>query len=254
MALEEYIRQRTEEKGILLMAHVVVGYPDLETSFELVKTIVAAGVDIMELQIPFSEPIADGPVILKANQSALAAGVRVEDCFKFAHEVTRTFDIPFLFMTYYNIIFKKGDGPFFAESKEAGIQGTIVPDVPPEEGESYIAASSAHGIAPIFIFSPTSTPDRLAYLAGFGRGFFYCVARKGITGAKTTFSSEMDSFLGQCRQATTLPLALGFGVSTREDVDFLKGKVEIAVVGSQALRVLKTQGVQAVGDFFGQLR
>ncbi|MBW1675499.1 MAG: tryptophan synthase subunit alpha [Deltaproteobacteria bacterium] len=252
--LEDYIRQRTEERGILLMAHVVVGYPDLESSFDLVKAIVSAGVDLMELQIPFSEPIADGPVILKANQSALTAGIRVDDCFKFAHRVTQSFDIPFLFMTYCNIVFKHGEEQFFAQAKEAGIVGTIVPDIPPEEGTSYLAAAAAHGIDPIFILSPTTTPERLAYLAGFGRGFFYCVARKGITGAKTTFSSELDEFLGRCRRVTQLPLALGFGVSRKEDVDFLKGKVEVAVVGSQALRILNTNGVEAVEDFFRRLR
>ena len=252
--LEDYIRKRTEEKGILLMAHVVVGYPDLQKSFELVKAIVSAGVDVMELQIPFSEPIADGPVILKANQSALAAGVRVDDCFKFAHRVTEAFDIPFLFMTYYNIVFKRGEERFFAEAKAAGIRGTIVPDIPPEEGESYMAVAAAHGIDPIFILSPTTTLDRLAYLAGFGRGFFYCVARKGITGAKTTFSTELDEFLGRCRSVTHLPLALGFGVSRKQDVDFLNGKVEIAVVGSQALRVLNSGGVEAAGGFFRGLR
>jgi tryptophan synthase alpha chain len=252
--LENYIRQKAEERGILLMAHVVVGYPDLEESFQLVKAIVSAGVDVMELQIPFSEPIADGPVILKANQSALAAGVKVDDCFKFANRITEAFDIPFLFMTYYNIVFKRGEERFFAEAKAAGIRGTIVPDVPPEEGESYNAAAAAHGIDPILILSPTTTPDRLAYLSSFGGGFFYCVARKGITGAKTTFSTELDEFLGRCRSVTQLPLALGFGVSRKEDVDFLKGKVEIAVIGSQALRILNDNGVKAVGDFFRSLR
>jgi tryptophan synthase alpha chain len=252
--LEDYIRQRTEERDRLLMAHVVVGYPDLETSFELVKAIVSAGVDLMELQIPFSEPIADGPVILKANQSALSKGIKVGDCVKFARRVTQAFDIPFLFMTYYNIVFKRGEERFFAEAKEAGIRGAIVPDIPPEEGKSYMAAAAAHDVAPIFILSPTTSPDRLAYLAGFGRGFFYCVARKGITGAKTTFSAELDEFVGRCRKVTQLPLALGFGVSRKEDVDFLKGKVEIAVVGSQALRVLNSSGVGAAGNFFRGLR
>jgi tryptophan synthase alpha chain len=109
-------------------------------------------------------------------------------------------------------------------------------------------------VDPIFILSPTTTPDRLSYLAGFGRGFFYCVARKGITGAETSFSSELDEYLSRCRKVTELPLALGFGVSRKEDVDFLKGKVEVAVVGSQALRILDADDVETVGDFFRQLR
>ncbi len=252
--LEDYIRERTKEKEILIMAHVVVGYPSIEESFELVRTIVGAGVDLMELQIPFSEPIADGPVILKANQAALADGVRVDDCFRFAKRVTSAFDIPFLFMTYYNIVFKRGEERFFVETNEVGVSGAIVPDIPPEEGESYIAAAAASKVDPIFIFSPTSSAGRISYLARFGRGFFYCVARKGVTGAKSYFSTEMDEFLSRCRTATQLPLALGFGVSSREDVEFLRGKAEVAVVGSQALRVLNNDGIQAVGDFFRSLR
>jgi tryptophan synthase alpha chain len=250
--IEDYILQK--QRDILLMAHVVVGYPSIEESFELVQTIVDAGVDLMELQIPFSEPIADGPVILKANQNTLANGVKVDDCFRFAQRVTQTFDIPFLFMTYYNIVYKRGEERFFAEAREVGIRGAIVPDIPPEEGESYMAAAAANGIDPIFTFSPTSSPERLKYLAPFGRGFFYCVARRGVTGARTQFSSDLEEFLQRCRQVTQLPLALGFGVSSREDLDFLRGKVEVAVVGSQALRVLDQDGIQAVGNFFRNLR
>jgi tryptophan synthase alpha chain len=252
--LEDYIRQKQKEKGILLMAHMVVGYPSIEESFDLARTIVEAGVDLMELQIPFSEPIADGPVILKANQSALATGVKVDDCFRFAQRVTSSFDIPFLFMTYYNVVFKRGEERFFAEAREAGIRGAIVPDLPPEEGESYMAAAAANNIDPIFVFAPTTPAKRFDYLARFGRGFFYCVARKGVTGAKTDFTSELEGFLSNCRRATRLPLALGFGVGSREEVTYLNGKAEVAVVGSQALRVLNADGIQAVGDFFRNLR
>ncbi|MFP3870449.1 MAG: tryptophan synthase subunit alpha [Syntrophobacteria bacterium] len=252
--LEDYIWQKQKEKGILLMAHVVVGYPNIEESFQLVRTIVAAGVDLMELQIPFSEPVADGPVILNANQVALGSGVKVDDCFRFAHRVTTAFDIPFLFMTYYNIVFTRGEERFFRDARQAGIRGTIVPDLPPEEGEYYMAAAAANNIDPIFIFTPTTPCERLGYLARFGRGFFYCVARRGVTGAKTDFSAQLDEFLGRCRKETRLPLALGFGVSCREDVSSLQGKAEVAVVGSQALRVAGTSGIKAVGDLFRSMR
>ena len=252
--IEDYIRKKLKEKDILLMAHIVVGYPSIEDSFELVRTIVEAGADLVELQIPFSEPIADGPVILQANQAAIADSIRVDDCFRFARKVTSTFDIPFLFMTYYNIVFKRGEERFFTEAREAGISGAIVPDLPPEEAEYYIAAAAANSIDPIFILAPTCSPERINYLARFGRGFFYCVARKGVTGADTDFSNEMAEFLSQCRKATQLPLALGFGVSSREDVQFLRGRAEIAVVGSQALRILNSQGIKAVGGFFRGLR
>ena len=115
--LEDYIRNKQKEKDILLMAHVVLGYPSIEETFDLVRTIVEAGVDLMELQIPFSEPIADGPVILQASQAALADGVRVDDCFRLARKITDAFDIPFLFMTYYNVVFKRGEERFFAETR-----------------------------------------------------------------------------------------------------------------------------------------
>jgi tryptophan synthase alpha chain len=177
--LEDYIRKRLRHKEILLMAHIVVGYPSIEESLQLVQTIVEAGVDLMELQIPFSEPIADGPIILQANQAAIAASIRVDDCFRFAQKVTSTFDIAFLFMTYYNILFRRGEERFFAEAREAGIRGTIVPDLPPEEGESYMAAAAANNIDPIFILAPTSAPKRINHLARFGRGFFTVLLEKG---------------------------------------------------------------------------
>jgi len=251
--LEEYIRERCREKKILLMAHVVVGYPDLQSSLDLVGEIVSAGVDLMELQIPFSEPIADGPVIVKANQAALAAGVRVADCLEFARRVTSSFDIPFLFMTYCNIMYKRGAERFLAEAAEAGIRGTIVADLPPEEADFYLEAADKSNIDPIFILTPTTAPTRLRYLATFGRGFFYCVARKGVTGSKTTFSSEVTDFLSRCREATRLPLAVGFGVSSRADVEFLQGKAEIAVVGTAALRLLESEGAGAVNAFYSKL-
>jgi tryptophan synthase alpha chain len=166
----------------------------------------------MELQIPFSEPIADGPVILHANQKALAGGVTVQECLDFAQKVTQAFDIPFLFMTYYNILFKYGVDRFSATMAERGLQGTIVADLPPEEGKEYLTAMEAYNLAPIFIFSPTTPDERMKYLASFARGFVYCVARKGVTGADTTFSKELERYLARCRRATNLPLALGFGV------------------------------------------
>ncbi|NCC23635.1 MAG: tryptophan synthase subunit alpha [Deltaproteobacteria bacterium] len=252
--LESYIRSRRQEKDILLMTHIVLGYPDFETSLALVETMVQAGVDLMELQIPFSEPIADGPVIARACQKALERGVTVRRCLEAAHEAAANNDIPFLFMSYFNILFKYGTDAFVQRAREAGIKGAIVPDVPPEEGDEYLTAMTAHGLDPIFIFAPTSTDDRMKIVARHARGFVYCVARKGVTGEKTEFSRDLDGYLARCRRATELPLALGFGVSSPEDVDALRGRVDIAVVGSQAIRVLEDKGAAAVGEFIAGLR
>ncbi len=252
--VEAYVRDRLKEKQILLMTHIVLGYPSVKVSMELVAAMVAAGVDIIELQIPFSEPIADGPTILRANQIALANGAKVRTCLAAAGEMTRAFEIPFLFMTYYNILFKYGVAAFAADMKAQGLRGAIVPDLPPEESSEYLAAMAAQDLAPIYIYSPTTTEARMRYIASKAEGFIYCVARKGVTGAKTDFTGELETYLQRCRGATGLPLALGFGVSNREEISFLKGKVDIAVIGSQVIRLMEREGVAAVKPFIQSLR
>lgn len=252
--LESYIRKQREQKEILLMTHIVLGYPDFDTSLRLVESMVQSGVELMELQIPFSEPIADGPVILHANQGALSRGSTVERCFHLAAEVAKRFPIPFLFMSYYNVLFKHGVGSFVQRMADSNLKGSIVPDLPPEEGADYLNAMSSAGLDPIFIYSPNTKPERLATLGKAGSGFVYCVARKGVTGSHTAFSSDLTSYLARARAATLLPLAVGFGVKEKTDVDFLRGKADIAVVGSETLRVLEQGGISAVRPFLTSLR
>ena len=252
--LESYLKQRKAQKDILLMTHIVLGYPSFEASYDIIAAMVAAGVDLMELQIPFSEPIADGPVILHANQKALADGATVQQCLDFSTEITRKFDIPFLFMTYYNILFKYGVQRFASETARRGLRGAIVPDLPPEEAREYLAAMEENDLAPIFIFAPTTPTARMQYLASCGRGFIYCVARKGVTGIATDFSDSLEHYLARCRTATQLPLALGFGVREKSDIDFLKGKADIAIIGTQTIRLMDQQGTAAVGAFIQNLR
>lgn len=251
--LESYIRNQLKKKDILLMTHIVLGYPDFETSVALAKTMVAAGVDIMELQIPFSEPIADGPMILQANERALQNGATVNDCLSTAKKITRSCSIPFLFMSYYNILYQFGEERFAEAACQSGIRGMIVPDAPPEEAPEYIAALKSKSLAPIQFFTPNTSHDRMCHLAAVADGFIYCVARKGVTGLETSFSKELDDYLSQCRQATSLPLALGFGIKNRDDINYLKGKVDVAVVGSNILRVFEAGGVAAVGDYITSL-
>ena len=236
------------------MTHIVLGYPSFEMNRQVVREMVENGVDCIEMQIPFSEPMADGPVILKANQSSIATGTKVADCMAFGKEMSETYDIPFLFMTYYNIIFKYGEMKFFNQAKECDIKGLIVPDLPPEEAADYLAAMARNDLAPIFIYSPSTTDERMAEIAQHAQGFVYCVARKGVTGAETAFSDEFGGYLSRCRRATDLPLALGFGVKDKADVDFLRGQVDIAVIGTQTIRVMEEHGVGAVKDFIQGLR
>ena len=251
--LESYLQERLKQKDILLMTHIVIGYPSMEESMRLVAAMVEAGVDLMELQIPFSEPIADGPVILAANQKALAGGVTVKDCLAFAAQASSRFPIPFLIMSYYNILFKYGAASFVNRMADLSIKGAIVPDLPPEEGQEYVQAMADKGLAPIFIFSPTTSDERMRYINSHASGFVYCVARKGVTGADTAFSEQLDTYLARCRQATDLPLALGFGVKSARDVQYLRNKVDIAVVGTQTIRLMDRGGRGAVKDFIGEL-
>lgn len=235
------------------MTHIVLGYPSFEDCLKIVEAMVEGGVDLMELQIPFSEPIADGPVILHANQEALTRGTTVHDCLDFAGKVARSFDIPFLIMSYYNILFKYGVERFVFAMAKRNLRGTIVPDLPPEEGADYLEAMIEGELSPIFIFTPTTSDTRMQYLASFSKGFIYCVARKGVTGSTTDFSEELVSYLRRCRKATSLPLALGFGVKGKADIDYLRGKADIAVIGTQTMKILQSEGTGSVGDFIRSL-
>ena len=254
MKLESYIREKRKEKDILLMTHIVLGYPTITESLGIIEAMVRVGVDIMELQIPFSEPIADGPVILRANHEALKKGVTVRHCLDAAQQAAASFDIPFLIMTYYNIPFTYGIGRFSTTLKERGLQGAIIADLPPEEGGEYIQAMESKGLAPVFILSPKTPDRRMRDIASRSRGFVYCAARKGVTGARSDFSREMASYLERCRRATHLPLAVGFGLQTREDIHFLKGKADVAVIGTRTLQIMEEHGTDAVGDFIKGLR
>ena len=252
--LEENIRTLLQERKILLMTHLVLGYPSFEVNREVIRQMVKNGVDMIEMQIPFSEPVADGPMILKANQESISRGVKLEQCLEFAAEITAEFHIPFLFMTYYNILYKYGIAEFLDRSYDINIQGFIIPDLPPEEGKEYIEQVKSRNMAPIQVFAPTSTKERMQLLAQNGAGFIYCVARRGVTGKKTDFDQDFNEYIARCRSATNLPLAVGFGIRSKDDVDYLTGKADIAVIGTETIRLVDEQGAEAVGPFIASLR
>lgn len=254
MQLENEIRAALARKKLLLMTHLVLGYPSFEVNRAVIRQMVENGVDLIEMQIPFTEPMADGPVILKANQAAIESGAKVRECLDFAAEITASYQISFLFMTYYNIIFKYGETDFLEKAKSIGIKGCIVPDLPPEEGASYLKSAKEYGIAPVQIFAPTSTDQRMRLLAENGGGLIYCVARRGVTGTKTLFDAKFDTYLARCRQATNLPLAVGFGIRDKNDMDSLIGKADIAVIGTETIRLVEEKGADAVAPFIAGLR
>ena len=254
MLLEQQLRERLTDKKILLMTHIVLGYPSLEVNREVIAQMAAGGVDCIEMQIPFSDPMADGPVILKANQDSIAAGTTVADCLAFGAEVAGKYDIPFLFMTYYNIVFKYGEERFFQDCRAAGIKGLIIPDLPPEMGGDFFRLAREYQVAPVLIFAPTSTDARMAELNRSAAGFIYCVARRGVTGKRSEFGDDFTTYLARCRAATELPLAVGFGIRSREDIAAIAGKADMAVIGSETIRLVDQEGPQTVGPFIAGLR
>lgn len=254
MQLEQYLRNKLQEKDILLMTHLVLGYPSFEANREVIKQMVENGVDCIEMQLPFSEPMADGPVILKANQDSIANGTTIAQCMEFAEEMVKTYDIPFLFMTYFNIVYKYGEQAFIKKSKDIGIQGFIIADLSPEMSGDFINKSKEEGLAPILIYAPTSTDERMKTLASHGDGFIYCVARRGVTGKKSELGDDFSSYLARCRQSTTMPLAVGFGIQDKADIDNLKGKADMAVIGSYTIKIVDSEGPEAVGPYIASLR
>ncbi|MGR0481928.1 MAG: tryptophan synthase subunit alpha [Candidatus Electronema sp. V4] len=254
MNLQDDLRQRLVLKPLLLMTHLVLGYPSLAVNREVIRQMAENGVDCIELQIPFSEPMADGPVILKANQEGLAAGIKVRDCLAFAAEMAREFpQVNFLFMTYYNIIFRFGLTEFIRQATETGMKGFIIPDLPPEEGGEYLRLSKESGLAAVMFFTPTSTDARMREVASQGGGFIYCVARKGVTGQHTEVNDSFAAYLARCRAATDLPLAVGFGIASREDVAMLEGRADMAVIGTATIKLVDREGAAAVGPFIRSL-
>lgn len=241
-SLEAYIRQRLQRKALLLMTHVVVGYPSFDTNMAMLEAMQRADVDLVELQWPFSEPIADGPVFVRANQQALDAGVRRDDYFTFMERAAATFDFKILMMGYYNSVLQMGHETFCACLAEHGGCGFIVPDLPPEEAGDLYQHAAIYQQEPIVLMTPTNSPARLQQIATRAGGFVYCAARKGVTGKQTQVNESLETFVGRCRQVTTLPLALGFGLRTGADLRRLRGLVDIGIVGTALLHAWEQGG------------
>jgi tryptophan synthase alpha chain len=232
-----------------LMTHVVVGYPSLDATKELVHAMVGAGADLVELQIPFADTIADGPTIQLACEQAVAGGTTVRDAFTVAGELAAEVDVPLLFMAYANIVHRNGVARFCEHTASAGLSGLIVPDLPLEaaEHEGYLAACRQHGLHNIVTFGPTSTDERLAKNAAIAGGFVYCMAREGVTGAHLDLAPGVADYLARVRAHTGMPMAVGFGISNRERLAKVLPHCDIAVVGSALIDRIDALGTAGTG-------
>lgn len=258
MEISEHIKSRkhgalTQQRAVLLMTHVVCGYPSFDDNWQELKIMEEFGVDLVELQFPFSEPSADGPLFVKANQSAIESGVSVADCFDFMKKVTQAFSFKVVMMGYYNTVFKMGHQSFLEKLKAAGGVAFILPDLPVEEAQELHQIAQNLALAPIMLMTPTNSTARLAQLANAASGFIYTVARKGVTGRDTEMNAEVAEFIQRCRRVTDLPLAVGFGVSKKADIDFIAQHADIAVIGTAALRAWEAGKEVGLRQFFQQL-
>ncbi|MEW6754166.1 MAG: tryptophan synthase subunit alpha [Candidatus Latescibacterota bacterium] len=235
MDLTRHIRRRLAERRILLMTHLIAGYPSLEANWRMLEAMAAADVDLVEVQVPFSEPVADGPVFARANQVALEGGTTLAASLDLLGRAAGRFGFPLLVMGYYNTAFRLGHGQFCARLRDCGASGFILPDLPVEEYGDLFPLSLAAGLCPILLMAPTNTAERLRRIGQQARVFAYAVARRGVTGRRTVVGEDVDAFLGRCRQATDLPLGVGFGLVKGEDLRALQGKAEVGIVGSALL-------------------
>lgn len=246
--------KKHDKKSIGLIGHTIINYPSPEICREAIKIMVEEGVDLIELQIPFSEPVADGPLFMAANHEALAAGVNLQQCYELMNEVSQKYSIPFVFMTYANVMFKKGFENFVKEAKKAGAKGAIVPDLPIENAEEYLTACQQYDFAAIQVIPPNASQQRITKLARASQGFVYAVARSGVTGKKTQMEQQLLTFIAHIRQHTQLPIAVGFGISSPSDIEFLMPHADYAIIGSQGLRVLKEQGSSGFREFWRDMK
>jgi tryptophan synthase alpha chain len=242
--LNKKLEQIKQDKRLGLMTHVVVGYPSLEDTIKLVKLMEKTGVDIVELQIPFSDPLADGPTIMMACEDALKKGVRVRDAFIIAKQLSKAVEVPLLFMAYYNTVFIYGVKEFCRDAKEAGIEGLIIPDMPLEEEdeEHFIEICKAYSLANIRVVSPSATEERLKKNAKVATGFVYATARQGITGAKDALDPSVVVFLKQVQKHFAIPVAVGFGISKKEHLQVVSNYANVAIVGSALIDVINKAG------------
>lgn len=230
------------------MTHVVVGYPTLALCEQIVDVLAKNGSEFIELQIPFSDPVADGPTIAAANDVALRNGVGIEEALSFAEKVAQKHPhTQFYFMSYLNPILAAGGAKFFARAAAAGIRGFIIPDLPIEEAHELLQAAKKYDLNIIFVVAPNTSPTRLKLITGKARGFLYCVARLGVTGKTTQFSADLKTFLTRVKKLTHLPLAVGFGVANTTDITAIqKAGGDIVVIGSAIIRAHQQDGVTGV--------
>lgn len=263
--IQRTFEKAQEEGRSVLIPYFMCGYPDAEQSIEIVLAAAAGGADIIELGVPFSDPLADGATVQHAGQVALERGMTISGCMDVAAQVAAHSDVPLLFMGYYNPILAFGIERYCQKAAESGVSGLIIPDLPHEEAGPLQTAAQAHGLALIFLVPPTAPDERIANIAKMAaqghKGFIYCVSLSGVTGSRDTLPPHLEQFVQRVRGYTKkydLPIAIGFGLSTPAHVAAVTRFADGAVVGSALVNLIdrypKDEQVEAVKKYIESLR
>ena len=235
---------RAFEHGKAFIAFITCGDPDLETTAAAVRSAVENGADLIELGIPFSDPTAEGPVIQEANERALSGGVTTDKIFELAKELRTDVTVPMVFMTYANVVYSYGIERFCDRCVESGIDGMILPDVPFEEKDEFTPACRARGLSFVSLIAPTSE-NRIAMIAREAEGFLYIVSSLGVTGVRSEITTDIGAMVKLVRQNTSIPCAVGFGISTPEQAGRMAALSDGAIVGSAIVRLIAQYGQEA---------
>jgi len=221
------------EQGELgIVAYITAGDPSLDATLQFVLALAEAGADVIELGVPFSDPLADGPTIQRASERALKSGATLHGVIDLVGEIRKSSEVPLVLFSYYNPILQMGLDKFASAAAEAGADGVLATDLTPEESTEYRNILRAHHLDTIFLAAPTSDDERLAKIAAVSSGFLYLISRTGVTGAKDTLAEDLPALLRRVRNSTLLPIAVGFGISQPGHVSVLGGLADAAVVGS----------------------
>ncbi len=232
------------KEGKAFIPYIMAGDPNIGRTRELIRMLEECGADIIELGVPFSDPLADGPTIQKAAQRALDEGVTLKKVIELVGSVRMNTQIPIILMTYYNPIFKYGEERFAHEASAAGVDGIIVPDLPPEEAGNLIKHAGKSGLDTIFLLAPTSTDDRILKVAKASTGFIYYVPITGITGSKLSMAPSVGSHIAKIRSVTGKPIAVGFGISTPEEAAGISLLADGVIVGSAIVKRVEEPDVE----------
>ena len=254
-AITQTFAAARDENRVAFMPFFTIGFPDLPTSLAVIEALVAAGADTVEIGIPFSDPLADGPTVQHSSQVALNNGIGLKDCIAAVRTLReRGVKVPLILMGYVNPLLAYGVERYVRDAAAAGANGFIVPDLPPEETGELGKYCDQYGMALIPLLAPTSTAERIKQAVAIARGFIYLVSVTGVTGARDTLSGDSTDYIRRVRGLTPLPLVWGFGISQPEQVQLLHGLVEGVAVGSALLRLIESKGLVAVQELATSLR